>query len=916
MYDFVRILGRGSMALVELWKLKNGKQELRVAKRVHLGELDEAEEHEARQEAHLLKGLRHPHIVRYYSSWLNRADNELVIIQEFCEGGDLAQLIVRAREEIVSAPRRAAGTCTEIFTHERRWQWLFQLVHALQYCHVKLRILHRDLKPGNVFVSGKYEHLHIGDFGVAKVLDTTCGLVETFIGTQIYMSPEALRMQSYGTKNDVWGLGIILFEMCTLRRPFEGKDAIQMVLAIAAPGESPKIPDGDCDKEMQDICAAMLKKNHLERPTLCHLLCNYKQLREGVVRLEKDLGWKESLVPKLQEDPKTIIEDTPSGCDGPTLEPLEELGISSASHTFVPSARSRDDILDSSGSVLSHLVSGHKAVVDEASAPVIEASASQGERRDSPTIGEAGVGHRNVDDNGPKRMSAGELSFNSSVAAGLLSPHSSAGGLAAFVAERAKQLAQSPGSSQNQLPQNHVLSEAPECLDIPSDVGTAEQSRGLPSGSQHWSFSRGTPSSVSEASPGQLVKNSVTAENSKTLGNASDPGIDAVAASNPIRSAISAIEETLQRRDDDAKVGQNASSSVVAAIEAAINEAAQVQDVLEVAMRKTELGEVLAWASSARPQIQEPGNDALPGNSTSHEKALSAAGFRSEARKEAASDPVPSSLPHVPDSEVSQMDVPMRIEPAQAAAVASRPTAVLSRQGSDKAAIVDARLRCVEMLRAKEPDPAEFSSTLQAAKELRMGDEPCGKAVLTKAHRLSMHATDVVADPEAPVAKVERAAEMLAAVKEEAGPPDQVLEDANARLATALVAEQRVAIRCQCGPLVRLVSVSRDTPFSQAVTQVARRWDRAAESLILKWREGSALYALRNEEEWQHCLRMHQRGPVELVLQSAEPKSRPAKRTLAGLAASSRPGPPAKAKSAQASRPSISSGVTSIKVGG
>jgi len=289
-------------------------------------------------------------------------------------------------------------------------------------------------------------------------------------------------------------------------------------------------------------------------------------------------------------------------------------------------------------------------------------------------------------------------------------------------------------------------------------------------------------------------------------------------------------------------------------------------------------------------------------------------------------------LPHVPDTVAAHADVPAcdSVEPQERCkggdigssgkvgvpfeAARPPPEAILSQALQEKAAVVDARLRCVEMLRTQAPDPIELSVTLQTAKQLKMSDEPCGQAVLAKAHRLSMHATDVVADDRATAATVERAAEMLTAVQRDVGTSSQVLEDANTRLASVVEAESRVAIRCQCGPLVRFLSLRRDASYSQAVEQVARRWDRAPQSLNLTWREGSALYSLRTEEQWQQCLRVHPKGPVELVLQAAQPLRPPAKKTLAGLAASSKPAAKAKGKfNRSTSQQELGSGLPSIR---
>jgi len=69
----------------------------------------------------------------------------------------------------------------------------------------------------------KDNQVKLGDFGISKVLDNTTDLAKTSLGTPYYLSPEVCKGQSYDYKSDSWMLGCILYEMCTLRRPFEGE---------------------------------------------------------------------------------------------------------------------------------------------------------------------------------------------------------------------------------------------------------------------------------------------------------------------------------------------------------------------------------------------------------------------------------------------------------------------------------------------------------------------------------------------------------------------------------------------------------------------------------------------------------------------------------------------------------------------
>ena len=84
-----------------------------------------------------------------------------------------------------------------------------------------MKILHRDLKSANVFLS-KEGNAKLGDLNVSKVAKK--GLLYTQTGTPYYASPEVWRDQPYDSKSDIWSLGCVLYEMTTLKPPFRAND--------------------------------------------------------------------------------------------------------------------------------------------------------------------------------------------------------------------------------------------------------------------------------------------------------------------------------------------------------------------------------------------------------------------------------------------------------------------------------------------------------------------------------------------------------------------------------------------------------------------------------------------------------------------------------------------------------------------
>jgi serine/threonine protein kinase len=77
------------------------------------------------------------------------------------------------------------------------------------------KIVHRDLKPQNVFVDSDM-NLKIGDFGISRILDHTAQHCQTSAGTPSYMAPEIVDSQEYNFKADIWSLGCIIWEICSL----------------------------------------------------------------------------------------------------------------------------------------------------------------------------------------------------------------------------------------------------------------------------------------------------------------------------------------------------------------------------------------------------------------------------------------------------------------------------------------------------------------------------------------------------------------------------------------------------------------------------------------------------------------------------------------------------------------------------
>lgn len=133
-------------------------------------------------------------------------------------GGDLAQKISDLQTRNKGKPEVAR----DYFSEEQILHWFTQICLALKHCHDR-KIMHRDIKALNVFLTSN-DIVKLGDFGIARVMASTSEMAATVVGTPYYLSPEIVQNNTYDNKSDVWSIGVLLYELCALRPPFNGQN--------------------------------------------------------------------------------------------------------------------------------------------------------------------------------------------------------------------------------------------------------------------------------------------------------------------------------------------------------------------------------------------------------------------------------------------------------------------------------------------------------------------------------------------------------------------------------------------------------------------------------------------------------------------------------------------------------------------
>jgi serine/threonine protein kinase len=242
-YDVTALLGAGGMGVV--YRATDSKLGRDVALKVIRPELARDAQYMMRfeREARVLASLNHPNIGAIYG--MEESGDERALVMEFVEGPTLADRIKRGR-----IPQ------DEAFGLAR------QIAEAVEYAHEK-GVIHRDLKPANIKLTAAGS-VKVLDFGLAKIAEraapaaagaedtvATVSLESTqagqVVGTPAYMSPEQVRGNTVDARTDIWAMGVILFQMLSGAKPFEGETSSDILASVlngpvdwsALPGDTP-----------------------------------------------------------------------------------------------------------------------------------------------------------------------------------------------------------------------------------------------------------------------------------------------------------------------------------------------------------------------------------------------------------------------------------------------------------------------------------------------------------------------------------------------------------------------------------------------------------------------------------------------------------------------------------------------------
>jgi serine/threonine-protein kinase len=246
-YEALEPLGTGTTSRVE--KARDNVIGRTVALKTFVNGFGEGQEQQFLREAHIIGQLSNPSIVQLYDVGIDEHGTSFLVM-EYVAGKTLEHHLDPAA---LTIPRACA--------------WAADLAAALDIAH-RAGIIHGDVKPGNILVTQENK-VKLGDFGIARFATQVSGSGR-LMGTPAYLAPEQIEGEPLNPRSDQFALGIVLYQMVTGTRPFDGASlgavCAQILNAEPAPASrhNPAVP-----KALDQIIARCLAKNPKDRFPSC-----------------------------------------------------------------------------------------------------------------------------------------------------------------------------------------------------------------------------------------------------------------------------------------------------------------------------------------------------------------------------------------------------------------------------------------------------------------------------------------------------------------------------------------------------------------------------------------------------------------------------------------------------------------------
>src|SRR5437762_7173243 len=248
-YELLGEVGRGGQGVVFCARQKSLNRTVAL-KVINLGQwASKAHVKRFRREAEAAASLDHPCIVPIYE--VGERDGSCYFSMKFVEGGQLDEVSRRRPMSI----RHAA-------------ELIAKVARTVHYAH-EHRILHRDIKPGNILLDAKGGP-HLTDFGLARLVESESSVTQTLdvLGTPSYMAPEQAmgNNAAVSSATDVYGLGAVLYQLLTGQPPFAGGATYETIkLLLDTEPRQPRLLNPKIDRDLSTICFKCLEKDPKRR---------------------------------------------------------------------------------------------------------------------------------------------------------------------------------------------------------------------------------------------------------------------------------------------------------------------------------------------------------------------------------------------------------------------------------------------------------------------------------------------------------------------------------------------------------------------------------------------------------------------------------------------------------------------------